>query len=362
MKFRKFIAVIICISCILMNMPMSYATSSTYPESEHNYADNMDEWYSYQCDDENIKSLTIKFSDESYLESGWDYVYVCDANKRVIGEYTDNDISGAEISLKGNSFWIYMTSDGSGNYYGFKIESVTPSYEDFVIPTEEIYVYTTDGMDYIYGEIGDVVPLTYEIYPLNSTADFYWESSDENIATVADGQLRIKGFGPVCISLISSDGVRGEIYLSIYLQAFINADSIRLEPGDSFKLNTITPSGSVESDYWFSDNETVATVGGDGTVYAQQAGNATIYGSVGMCYVEVVEDYGILSPVITGTLTMREGEEYILPCNGGDPYGYYAYVSDYEIADYNNETCTITALKAGSTFLDFNGNVLYINS
>ena len=98
------------------------ADAEDYPESDHNYANNMDKTWNYTYPD--AVRLTLDFSESTRLENGCDYIYIYDANGNEIGKYTGSALTNASIEIPGNTFSIRLTSDGSVTYYGFSFNSI----------------------------------------------------------------------------------------------------------------------------------------------------------------------------------------------------------------------------------------------
>lgn len=92
-------------------------------ESEHPYADDMNETKTYVYDGECI-SIDVTFSDDTETESDWDYIYIYDANGNQIGKYSGTELAGQTIRVLGNTIKIRLTSDGSYTEYGYKTESI----------------------------------------------------------------------------------------------------------------------------------------------------------------------------------------------------------------------------------------------
>ena len=59
---------------------------STYPESNHNYSNNCNDYYDFSCP--TATSLVILFSASTQVESNYDYIYVLDGNGTQVGKYT----------------------------------------------------------------------------------------------------------------------------------------------------------------------------------------------------------------------------------------------------------------------------------
>ena len=96
--------------------------SADYPESNHNYANNIDISYPYSC--ENAEYLKLTFSSSTRVESNYDKIYIYDGNDTLVGTYTGTALSGATITVPGDTVRIRLTSDGSYTYYGFSLTSI----------------------------------------------------------------------------------------------------------------------------------------------------------------------------------------------------------------------------------------------
>ena len=92
-------------------------------ESEHPYANDMDETKTYVYDGECV-SIDVTFSDDTETESGWDCIYIYDANGNQIGKYSGTELAGQTIPVPGNTVKIRLTSDGSVTRNGYRTESI----------------------------------------------------------------------------------------------------------------------------------------------------------------------------------------------------------------------------------------------
>lgn len=104
--------------------------SSEYPESDHNYKDSLVKTYDFTY--EGAKILKITFSDSTYTESGYDFIYLYDSNGEAIGTYDGNELAGQTFEIEGDSFSIKLKTDSSNNYYGFSFSEISfkPDYPD----------------------------------------------------------------------------------------------------------------------------------------------------------------------------------------------------------------------------------------
>ena len=92
-------------------------------ESRHPYANDMDETKTYVYDGECV-SIDVTFSDDTETESGWDYIYIYDANDNERGEYSGTELAGQTVRVPGNTVKIRLISDGSYTEYGYRTESI----------------------------------------------------------------------------------------------------------------------------------------------------------------------------------------------------------------------------------------------
>ncbi len=121
-----------------------------YPESSHDYEDNLDKTYTYVAD--GAHSLDVTFSSETETELNVDYIYVNDT------KYTGKELAGANIHIDGDTLAIRLVSDGSDGAYGFSIDNITATYvvhsfTDIVTAptcTEKGYTTHTCVCGYVY--------------------------------------------------------------------------------------------------------------------------------------------------------------------------------------------------------------------
>lgn len=133
--------------------------AAALPESDHPYRSNEDHTWSY-THPEKAYALAITFSEDTYVEDDYDFIILTDAEGNET-TYTGGMLSGQTVFLKGNSFDLRLTSDGSVEENGFRVESIEAiateaDYENFGgFSTEEGY----DGTLIITGYNGAVSEL-----------------------------------------------------------------------------------------------------------------------------------------------------------------------------------------------------------
>jgi len=131
--------------------------------------------------------------------------------------------------------------------------------------------------------VGEDVILTATVTPANSTDAVVWESSDEAIATVADGKVTAVAPGTVTITA-TAGSVSANCTVTVNSPATaitLNKTSVALRVGQRITLiATVTPADSTDSVVWESSDETIATVV-NGKVTAVADGSATITATAG---------------------------------------------------------------------------------
>lgn len=97
-----------------------------YPESAHNYANNMTEQTAGNKQTfryEGAQSLHIQFSSSTNVQNNYDYIKIKGTDGEV-KSYTGTTLAGKVVSVDGDSFEIWITSNGSTTYYGYSIDAI----------------------------------------------------------------------------------------------------------------------------------------------------------------------------------------------------------------------------------------------
>ena len=98
------------------------ALAASYPESAHPYESNTDQTWTY-THSTSLTYMKVTFSSDTAFETNWDYLYITDAEGHET-RYTGTTLAGKTLYFKGNKITLRLTSDSSGNYYGFRITSI----------------------------------------------------------------------------------------------------------------------------------------------------------------------------------------------------------------------------------------------
>lgn len=116
--------------------------NKVYIQSEHNYKPDSDERYEYTAP--GATSLVLTFSDNTYVENNWDYIYiyaVVDGEDRHVGTYTGYVLQGAKVTVPSDTVAIRLTSDSGIQYYGFAVTDIEAVYDYTNLDiTTEVYV------------------------------------------------------------------------------------------------------------------------------------------------------------------------------------------------------------------------------
>ena len=114
---------------------MATVDSSLYPESAHNYSNNMDETKTLTVP--GATKIVLTFNSSSATESNYDYVYILDGSGNQIGKYSGS-LAGKVVTVSGDTVKIRLTSDSSTVKYGYafsKIEAdIGMTHPELVLP------------------------------------------------------------------------------------------------------------------------------------------------------------------------------------------------------------------------------------
>ncbi len=122
-----------------------------YPESEHNYSNNEDESWTYTLGGAE-NGVYVTFDEQTYTESGYDYIYVYDGDGNQIGKYDGSSLAGVTLYIPTDTFTVRLTSDSSMTYWGFAVTDVEAAGDKIDLsivgtvddPLAAVYVGTED--------------------------------------------------------------------------------------------------------------------------------------------------------------------------------------------------------------------------
>lgn len=197
--------------------------------------------------------------------------------------------------------------------YGAEAQNYTFNYERGTLTITKAEQTITWNQNFDNITVGDVIELTAES---SAGLQIKYTATDDAIADIytQNGKRYVEFLKPGTVSIrANQDGNENyneadRVSKSITVNAksvpvtgiALNQTSLTLKVDESFKLvATITPTDATSQLVnWSSDNETVATVGNDGRVYAEAAGNATITAECGG--VKATCSVVVLAPELNG--------------------------------------------------------------
>ena len=96
--------------------------AATYPESDHDYANSINESKTFTYP--GAVSLAITFSSQTCVEKGYDYIYVYDGNGNELASYTGTEAAGKTLTVPGDTFEVKLTSDVGVTAYGYSFARI----------------------------------------------------------------------------------------------------------------------------------------------------------------------------------------------------------------------------------------------
>lgn len=176
--------------------------------------------------------------------------------------------------------------------------------------------------------IGESASLTLQMLPSNANEKLVWESDNESVARVVNGDITAVGVGVAKI-MVKGKNVTSNAVTVTVIDKFavtgvkLNESEKSIQVGDSFTLTaTVLPEDARDKTVtWSSDKESVATVK-DGVVTAVSPGTAIIKVTAGAgafsatCSVTVeeriIEITEISYPEDNQTINLKMGESYTI--------------------------------------------------
>lgn len=202
------------------------------------------------------------------------YVYKHDMNyiRQMAFDYAGNLVCAGECGLH---IFSVPTADNVTTVPAKKALAVTKPYSGHV----EAITLSESEVKLLKDETFE---LTVNLMPLVAEAtSTVWTSSNENVATVADGVITAVGKGTATIT-VTIDGTLTEtckVTVTVPVTGItINKESVELAEGETITLTaTVEPSDANNKSFtWASEDKTIATVSTAGKVKAIKAGTTTI--------------------------------------------------------------------------------------
>ena len=342
------VAALVLCAGLLTSLAFADDDSTTYLlESEHNYANSSDVTYTYTCEDEGASTygIAVTFSDYTYVESGYDYLYIYDGDDNLLGTYTGSTLAGQTVYVpQSDTVKVRLVSDSSVNYYGFAVTDVTAlTSNDLSLCGAIEAIEATELVD---GVATPDVTVTYGSATLVEGTDYTLEVSGNTACGVDVGTVTVTGTGDYTGTLTATfsiyDADNPLSYVSIADQAkslrmssSTGTTSITLTDADDAYISSIT---SVSVAEMAEDESLDAVYDADGNLTWDEA-------------VELTSDQYTLS---TSSITLnRTADDPIINIEPGegDPYAGSRY--DYPNSAYYQITIEATGYATVTGIVQF---------
>lgn len=333
---------------------VSYDVESNIQESSHPYDNNSMKFFVYQGTEEQTGHL-LTFSDDTFLEEDFDYLYIVDnadisdlnaihaaieyedwdwdedENYMGIQVYTGDDLAGETIAVKSKDFVLILLSDEGVAEYGFKIDNM----EDYN-PITQLECSSSELLINVSAQESILDNLV--ISPVDYHDILEFESLNKKILSVSkDGVITAKKAGTTEIDVYSKFNL--DIYVTINVTVSANAiDAISFtETQLNLKRNATSQllfneDVSRYNIIYESKDSNIARVDEEGLVTAVGVGKTTISG-----YLENQPNIKAEMPVwVTAPTTMSVADMQSVH--------NYEYGMD-EMYTYTDDTAGVECLK-----------------
>ncbi len=98
--------------------------TAAYPESRHKAFDEVNKTWTYYHDDPTVAGIGITFSENTFVEYSYDFIYIYDLDNNFVGKYTGIGLKGNTVNVNDNGFKIKLVADQASNDFGFKVVDV----------------------------------------------------------------------------------------------------------------------------------------------------------------------------------------------------------------------------------------------
>lgn len=244
---KALISMVIIIILVMNVIPIgAVSLQNDYPESEHNYSNNFYNHWTYSHK-EKTDCLFVTFSQDTYFGPGskdmfdelkydfnCDYLIISSGEESFEEIYFSDELAGKTIFIPGSKFTITLSTDSSGDYYGFKITDISTQ-----------------------GDIGNYASVTYKIDENNQEKHFY-KLTDEGAFPISS-DLKNHIFNDKAIIGWKDGNGHEYIYKNsrnvdnfpyyYYSPEYTNA--FELKPGDEIVLSPICTPVSITPDETF---------------------------------------------------------------------------------------------------------------
>ncbi|MGN0295314.1 MAG: InlB B-repeat-containing protein [Lachnospiraceae bacterium] len=238
--------------------------STGFPESDHNYANNTDETWTYTLEG-GENGIYVTFDEQTQTESGYDFIYVYDGEDNEIGRYSGTELAGVTLYVPTATVKIRLTADKSSVYYGFKVDSITAC--DGTIDLEKV------------GSVDDIAPV-YKGESL-SLAVYYNISQKLTEGTDYTAEYNTDEIGSKTVTITGTGKYRGTLYaeFTVYDEEHLVESGVLVTNTNTLlRQSGETGTGSIQfentSNAWLSSIESITLTPVDADDSATDTGSA----------------------------------------------------------------------------------------
>lgn len=259
--------------------------------------------------------------------------------------------SGIVTALKEGTATITASAGGKSSTC-----SVTVSAKE--IPVTSIIIDKTS----LSMKVGETENLTVTVYPVQASGNTVtWSSSDESVATVADGKVTALNVGETTITA-QCGGKTAKCYIAVYVNATgvtISRESLKMMSGDCITLTAkVVPEQALNKKVtWSSSDESVVVVD-KGVVTAKKEGSAKV---------TVTTEDGQFSATCSVAVTDNITEYVSSSYNGGsmmitNDLIQYGSKLNFSVSNSSTRSIKVKSVQLIDGVTYAKGNVMSINS
>lgn len=210
-------------------------------------------------------------------------------------------------------------------------------------------------------EVGDRAELY--AYMNDSKESVTWSCEDSSVATISsNGNIEAKSVGATMVTATNEDGAKANCLIYVYGKATsmeLSHSEITINQGNWFDLNALqNPNKANEKVFWYSKDDTIASVDSSGGVYGKSKGTTTIYAVTLQSGIRAECVVNVSAPITSITLsssskTIKLGESALLTAtiNPSVYEGNIIWSSSDESIATVDQTGKINTHKTGTAYI-----------
>ena len=111
--------------------------------SDHDYTNGCSDVWVYS--NQYVYAVRIAFGESTYVERGFDFIEVRNAEGALVGRYTGDELSDCELWIDGTGFSIVLLSDEENTNWGFALYEFEPQYREGWVDDGTNVYYIVNG-------------------------------------------------------------------------------------------------------------------------------------------------------------------------------------------------------------------------